>query len=158
MTLQTFFEEPLNLFSIPYSPVTFCIPHSVAHHVADLQRLLVVLSVTATVCQWEVSATMAPVWLMCERNSRQFYISVPYYHTVYSLSYSSHSLNHILPTLEHLDSDQLPHPHQPVNIHLKNTHHTHTSIPVHKHERVTERERERGGERRERSKQSGKSI
>ncbi|KAI4824641.1 hypothetical protein KUCAC02_013139 [Chaenocephalus aceratus] len=30
-----------------------------AHHVADLQRRRVGLSLTATVCQWEVNATMA---------------------------------------------------------------------------------------------------
>lgn len=64
------------------------------------------------------------VWLMGERNSGQSSISMSYYHTVCSLSYSSLSLNHILPTLVHSDSNQLPHPHPPVNIHFKHIQHT----------------------------------
>lgn len=62
------------------------------------------------------------VWLMGERNSRQSFISMSYYHTVCSLSHSSLSLNHILPTLVHSDSNQFPHPHPPVNFQFTHTH------------------------------------
>lgn len=104
--------------------MTFCIPHSAAHHVGDLQRRLVVLSVTATVCQWEVSPTMAPVWLMGERNSRQSFILC----LTTTLSALCPILLVISTTFDQHSLTQLPHPHSPVNIHLKNTHthHTHT--------------------------------
>lgn len=70
-------DEVVVFFNYFYTAEAFLGPHSAAHHVAELQRLLVRLSVTATVCQWEVMATMVPVWLMAERNSRQSFISMP---------------------------------------------------------------------------------
>lgn len=82
------------------------------------------------------------VWLMGERNNRQSLVSIPYYHTVCSVPILLLVVTTFYQKLAHSVSNQLPHPRPPVNIHFKNTHHTHRRIPMHKHERVSERKRD----------------
>lgn len=74
------------------------------------------------------------VWLMGERNSRQSFISMSYYHTVCSLTHSSLSLNHILPTLVHSDSS-FPTPTRLLTFNSHTHTHTHQCISMSDRER-----------------------
>lgn len=75
-----------------------------------------------------------PVWLMGERNSRQSFISMPYYHTVCSLSYYSLALTTFYQHSFTQSPISFPTPARLLTF-ISNTYATHTRIPMHTHER-----------------------